>query len=262
MLKKLLLIGATAALAASQAIAADITDEPVVFDWSGPYVGLTAGWAWTKADGSVSAPIENLNDEAAAVIENFWDDDIKADGFTGGATLGFNHQMGSLVLGVEGDLSFLDHDETRDSEALLQGQPITLLGHEKLEADLFATLRLRAGLALDQTLVFVTGGAAYTDAKVKRELQWDFGDGCPASGGGFEICHKGDAEFDWGWTIGAGVEHAFDDNWSVKLEYLYADFGNQDFNTTNPTFPPQVFGHSFDLDMHIVRAGLNLRFNP
>lgn len=156
-------------------------------------------------------------------------------------------------------MSFLDADETGENEAA--GQGLFVRVRDMLQADVLATLRLRAGLAIDQTLLYVTGGGAYTDARITRDLDWDGGDGCPPAGGGLERCHSGEADFDWGWTIGAGIEHAFASNWSVKAQYLYADFGNQDFTSTNPVpDPSQTLKHSFDLDMHIVRAGVNYRF--
>jgi hypothetical protein len=41
----------------------------------------------------------------------------------------------------------------------------------------------------------VTGGGAYTDAKVSRDLEWD-GDGCPIVVDGLNRCHSGHANFD------------------------------------------------------------------
>ena len=33
-----------------------------------------------------------------------------------------------------------------------------------------------------------------------------------------------------GWTVGGGVEWLLNPNWSVKVEYLYYDFGLNDNN--------------------------------
>jgi outer membrane immunogenic protein len=68
------------------------------------------------------------------------------------------------------------------------------------------------------------------------------------------------AQVGLGWTIGAGIEHAFTASLSLKAEYLYVDFGNEEFTTTNVNNSDQTLKHSFDLDMHIVRLGLNWRF--
>lgn len=257
MITRLLVTGAAIAFAASRAFAADVA-EPSAYDWSGPYVGLTAGYAWGSADGSVEIPPDTEIDELAAELaEDVLDGNTKADGFNGGLTLGFNHQIDNLVLGIEGDASFLDLDGSREAERPGFG---AARGRDELKADFLATLRLRAGLALDQTLVYLTGGGAYTDAKVRRDLDWSFVSGCPDAGGDYERCHSGNAEFDIGWTIGAGIEQALASNLSLKIEYLYADFGKEEFATENPEVEGQTMRHSFDLDMHIVRAGVNLRF--
>ena len=52
-----------------------------------------------------------------------------------------------------------------------------------------------------------------------------------------------------GWTLGAGLEYAMWSNWSVKLEYLYADLGKASFGGTDVEFKTSI-----------VRAGLNYRF--
>ena len=35
-----------------------------------------------------------------------------------------------------------------------------------------------------------------------------------------------------GWTAGGGVEYAFSDSWTAKLEYLYADLGDVTYSST------------------------------
>jgi outer membrane immunogenic protein len=59
-----------------------------------------------------------------------------------------------------------------------------------------------------------------------------------------------------GWTIGAGLEQRWTQNVSLKLEYLYMDFGRDEyFQITNRT-PERV-----DLDVHTVRIGLSYSFS-
>lgn len=71
-----------------------------------------------------------------------------------------------------------------------------------------------------------------------------------------------------GWTAGGGVEFTLSGRWSMKIEYLYADFGSAIKTTsTNLTaftppisFPTNVFSHQADLITHIFRTGVNYRF--
>ena len=66
-----------------------------------------------------------------------------------------------------------------------------------------------------------------------------------------------------GYTVGAGIEHAFGSNWTVKAEYLYYDFRDETVNVA--VIPGSGGGGTgynsrFENDGHIVRAGLNYKF--
>jgi outer membrane immunogenic protein len=71
------------------------------------------------------------------------------------------------------------------------------------------------------------------------------------------ICCTDETHSRVGYTVGGGFETAFNTNWSVKLEYLYVNFGTKhNYTTAVAAIAENVF-----LDAHIVRAGLNYRFN-
>jgi outer membrane immunogenic protein len=136
-------------------------------------------------------------------------------GFVAGGTLGYNLQTGVWVWGIEGDFNF-------------SGMKDDVAGIET-KIPYFATLRGRIGYAgWGNLMPYITGGATYAKLDV--------------SGGG-------GSDSRLGWTIGAGLEYALFSNWSVKLEYLYADLGS--FGIT---------GGDVDVKANIVRAGLNYRF--
>jgi len=56
----------------------------------------------------------------------------------------------------------------------------------------------------------------------------------------------------------AGVEYAFAPHWSVKLEYLYLDFGRESTTWTLGALPSITDDARFT--MNVVRAGVNYRF--
>ena len=60
-----------------------------------------------------------------------------------------------------------------------------------------------------------------------------------------------------GWTIGGGAEYMFVQNWSVKAEYQYYDFGDARFQNPPALVP---FG-TFHNDEHTLKVGVNYRFN-
>ena len=182
--------------ARTMAPAAPIVAAAPIFTWSGFYLGVNAGYGWSNNDSDVI----DLVDE---------DDD---GGFIGGAQVGYNYQIGSFVVGVEGDLQYIDFGSTRFRDA-------GLVLREAGIDDWFGTARARAGVAFGQALIYGTGGFAFAD----------------------------DAN---GWTVGGGVEYAFTNNLSAKIEGLYVNLDNDD------DFP----GFDGETDFGVVRAGLNFRF--
>ena len=93
---KLSLAAALSVLAlGSAAVAADLPRRatapapyvaPVpVFTWTGLYAGVNAGYGWGTQKGAANAAFGKL------------------DGAQVGGTVGYNYQMGQIVLGVEGD---------------------------------------------------------------------------------------------------------------------------------------------------------------
>jgi outer membrane immunogenic protein len=147
------LIGCSAAafLIASSAYAADV-EAPLPYDWSGPYIGLHAGYLWgdvkVEEEGEPLAPGGDI------------------DGFVGGALVGFNYQLDPLVLGIDGDFGFADVDG--DGAVALEPEY-----HYELNWN--AHIRGRLGLSLDRILIFVAGGLAIADLDIEEEQQLQIG---------------------------------------------------------------------------------------
>lgn len=189
------------------------------FSWNGIYIGIHGGYGWSTFDSGGTS------------------DDAK--GWLGGFQLGYNYQIDSFVLGVEGDFSFADvADDISD--------PFGTGGNASLKNDYFATIAGRVGYAFDRFLVYGKGGVAFTRDK------YDITDGI----GGFA-----NGTFNrTGWMVGGGLEYAFWDNWSVKAEYNYLSFGSITETLTaggGITASPA----NVSLISHLVKVGLNYRFN-
>lgn len=194
-----------------------------VFSWTGLYVGGHIGYGWANFAGDDPAGGEPA----------------KAKGWLGGVTLGYNYQINAFVIGVEGDYSWANVNYT---ETNIFGTG----GEAKLKNDFYATAALRLGYAVDRFLIYGKGGAAWTRDK------WDVTDGV----GGFA-----NGTFNRvGWMVGGGVEYAFWNNWSAKVEYNYLHFKSIEENLTTggglTATPANV-----KLDAHLVKLGLNYRFN-
>lgn len=143
-------------------------------------------------------------------------------GYNVGGTLGYNWQMGAFVYGIEGDLSYTSNDGTISGTNLTQ--------------DYMATVRARFGWALGQrTLVYGTGGYAGSNFKAS-------------------VAGVSDEKFRNGWTLGAGVEYALLPQWTVKGEYLYVDYGSQNY------FAGTALARSISNTDSLFRVGLNYKF--
>jgi outer membrane immunogenic protein len=145
-----------------------------------------------------------------------------------GGTAGYNLQLGSMVVGLETDFDWSD----------IKGSTNNCISTCKTQNTWLGTARGRIGYAFDRFLPYFTAGAAFGEVK-----------GTVTGAGNF-------AETEVGWTAGAGVEYAFLDNWTAKLEYLYVDLGKANCNTACSG------GNPFDVTFttSIVRGGLNYKF--
>jgi outer membrane immunogenic protein len=107
------------------------------------------------------------------------------------------------------------------------------------------TGRVRAGAALDNLLLYVTGGVA----AARINTTWkDFDEVAQIN------------EWRWGWVAGFGTEWAFTDRISLRSEVLYVDFVDRahrvPFNSGFINFAH--FTHSDSA--WIARVGLNVKF--
>jgi outer membrane immunogenic protein len=112
-------------------------------------------------------------------------------------------------------------------------------------------IRGRIGYAFAPAwLVYVTGGGAATSAKLT------------IADAAIGVAPLSQSDTRWGWTVGAGVEWGFSGNWSLKLEYLHADFGNSNYFTPDiNTGVIVVLSQNARLTDDMVRVGVNYRFN-
>jgi outer membrane immunogenic protein len=252
-MRKLLLIVTSTVAMSSYATAADLemaTVGPEPYDWTGAYIGINAGVAFGDSTFETELTGDFLTDPNLAAYEASYPQELDNDDtdFTGGLTAGFNWQPGSLVFGVEGDINFLDSEESRfyDIDVI-----DTTLEHE---IDWFATLRARLGFAADNLLFYITGGLAAGEVETSVDMVTIV----PVY-----VWTGSSSEIEVGWTIGGGVEWALSDAWSIKGEYLWVDLGSDSYDLDNdPANPDQGYtirAHS-DTQFGVARIGVNLHF--
>ena len=185
---------ACAILFSGPAMAADLAPQPVEPLPAAP-VYLPFSWTGFYIGAHAGGAFSNGDSNLAAPLDSF-----DANGFVGGVHAGYNYQMNQFVLGIEGDF---------DGTSISGKATDPVLGVNKLSVPWQGSVRARLGYAWDRFLLYGTGGAAFADAKVSG----------------------GDSKTLAGWTVGAGVEYAFTDSWSGRLEYRYTDFQSASFTT-------------------------------
>ena len=166
------------------------------YNWNGAYVGLNLGYQFGKATNWGAEP----------------------NGFAGGLQAGYNWQSGQWVFGAETDLQ-------------LSGADDTFAGY-KFSNPWFGTLRGRAGIAMNNVLLYLTAGLAYGRGRV-------------------EFAGLSESHAHVGWTLGLGVEVALTQNWSARAEFLYVDLNDHTYGLTG-------LGHGFESSL--LRFGVNYRF--
>jgi len=206
---------ATSGAALIVALAAhDASAQTPVYNWTGFYVGAHGGYGWGDVNLSGGDKIKSTK------------------GWVGGLQAGYNWQLSSIVIGSEIDASL----SGVKGEEFFSNKDISM--HQRWSG----TARLKAGLPINGMpgvggiLLYGTGGLAVSQWKDKVEFT------------GGEVDKASATHF--GWTAGAGMEVALSPSVSMKLEYLYADYGNKKYD-----------GEKRDPRLSTLRLGVNYRFS-
>ncbi len=220
---------ATLATIAGPAVAADIPyrEAPPVyaptvplFTWTGLYLGGQIGYAWGT--------------DKLTVYPFGFGTNYMPNGVVGGAHVGYNVQLNQFVAGLEGDVEGSGINRSFSPSGVAYRTKVPMQG----------SIRARLGVAFDRVLLYATGGVEFA---------------------GFENSYAGFPAFTQfsetraGWTIGGGLEYAVTNNWSVRAEYRYTDFGHiSNFNVPVFGFGSLVNHHETE---NAVRAGFSYKFD-
>ena len=238
-MKPIIVVVVALLASASRVMAADLpvpqapvpppTYFPAYYNWTGVYLGANGGYGFGQNRWSV----------AGLSSGNF-----NTNGFLAGGTLGANYQTGPYLVGFEGDIDWSNvQGNTSAATCAALGAPAGTTCQTK--STWLGTARARVGYAFDRLLVFGSGGAAF--------------------GGLQPVLNPGGVVFSptpqLGWTAGAGVEYAFTDAISAKVEYLFVNLGTVacPVSTTLTGCGPFT-SHSFTFSENLVRAGVNYKF--
>jgi opacity protein-like surface antigen len=200
--------------------------------FNGGYVGGNAGAVSHTA----------LRQDRDAILEIFGDLSASTSGATAGAQLGWDWQSCGRLLGVVADLNW---SAVTATAMKAPHSP----GYRAMEGSLnwFSTFRGRAGLVVDDALIYVTGGPAIAgigSAVTRRETNVNV--------------HHAFNDVRWGAAIGVGAEFAVAGNWSVNTELLYLQFVRNDHSLQRNN---NAFSVENQDSAWVSRIGLNYRWD-
>jgi opacity protein-like surface antigen len=229
---------ASAAYLPGQALAPIYKAPPVVYNWTGPYIGGNIGAAWQGLSGTNFSDTLGSTFTAPTNVQ-----------FMGGGQVGVNYQFwGGVVIGAEAMFDWLPSTQTASITATAPDGTGAFFG--TINNRWLTTATGRLGYAWDRVLFYGKGGGAWVGA---------CSPGITVGGAPLTLTSSNNSDF--GWTAGFGLEWAFWNNWSLRAEYDYIGLSNQTF-TVAPG--PTTFGDDVitfnNRSISIMTVALNYKF--
>lgn len=251
MRKLLLATTCTIAVSTTPAWAADwappipVKAPPAIFNWTGCYLGGNVGGGWGRKDFSDEFFTPSLFPGFFG-IEPASSPTASTSGWLAGGQVGCNYQFATnWVVGIEGAGDWANIHGS--SDPFFGGKAVF-----NAHTDWLASVTGRLGYAVNNWLFYAKGGAAWAGDKYSM----------PGTFEGTPFDYTG-SETRSGWTIGGGVEWAFWQNWSARVEYAYYDFGTNSLNLID-TGPVGAYTgpdlSSIKQRIQTVTFGVNYRF--
>ncbi len=205
---------------------------PVFPIWEGFYAGANFGGAWSQVD--AASNVVFLGGSAGTIIGNRT---LSSSDSFGGVQAGYNFQSGNGVFGVEFDLGGMGLGAS--GTFVDTSNPLRVL-RVSGSSGWYGDLTGRAGYAVSNALFYAKGGFAFLTGDVQIA---DSFDNINQHSGTFT-----------GWTIGGGIEYALNPSWTIKGEYMYFDFGNNNLSCCSGSSSGQL---DDSLSVNTVKLGFN-----
>ena len=250
-----ILIAASLVMLSTAAFAADLLNyklaplmAPVpAFDWTGLHLGVVGGYA---VDGNDARYSYNNIPSPQAIPLLPKKADLTSNGANVGGVVGYDRQMNGVVLGLEGDMSWMnldDHDTSIVAHVPSTVPHLTFKTDDQM--DWLSTIRGRIGIPFEHVLVYGTGGLAIADTSMNTSVV---------------IRREGTlagatVDTKVGWTAGGGAELAIADHLTLKAEALYFDLGDVSVSATNPQTTISIDAEK-KITGVVARGGIGYKF--
>lgn len=225
-------------------------------EWEGLYAGFSLGYNKTEAD--LDSEVQNTtyftSPQDAPQMNPLLSEDIDEDNLSGSILLGINKQNKRLVYGLEMDLTFSNYEEKNDTGNIFYlSQPAhTFRIENELESNWLMSIRPRIGYATKKSLFFLSAGPVLTHIDYTFKFEETFNN---------DRDDFSEKDWEWGWSGSVGYEHILNNNWRLKVEYLYYRFNDiVDAKSQLATNTGDGFIHDMDLEINSFRIGFVKKF--
>ena len=238
---RLLALAGAAVLAAGIAAPAAAQDG---YSWTGPYIGARLGYSWQPNDSDERLLFDTNRDGSFNdTVRTAAGADAFSPGFCGGQAvaatrvgcihdrqgtsysghLGFDYQLGSsLVVGVVGEYG---NATVKDSVSGFSTTPASYSLTRTLRG--MGTLRARAGFAINNTLIYGTGGGAY--GRVRTRFGTTNNANAFVQPNGSDARNSAYSDNRYGYTFGGGIEQRVARNFSIGALFLHTSLSDHDY---------------------------------
>jgi outer membrane immunogenic protein len=212
---------------------------PVIYNWTGFYIGGNGGWGQSHSC---------LNFDGFGIF-GFADGCASRSGGVAGGQVGYRWQANQWVFGLEAQGDWADLSRTRVSPFFDQFNPLPGLTSVRTKTDGIGLFTGQIGYAWNQALFYVKGGAAVTSNRLSILDTFT----------GIELASASATR--WGGTVGAGFEYGFSPNWSFGVEYNHLWMGDNNNSFSGVNFGSAAFiNNRITQDVDMVTARINYRF--
>ncbi|GAA5103643.1 outer membrane protein [Bartonella jaculi] len=236
------ILTSVSAVQAADVVVPEQPAAPVIaapsFSWSGFYLGGQIGGFSGKTTSSYLKGKDTGN--WTPVGKEFLP---KLSGFVGGIYAGYNVDVDNgVIIGIDTDIMWSDKKDTKDVKApgkekteeasekrarMIRAEEPTeedgaasdQIVHHTLKQKWFGATRVRIGFSTDRIMPYVAGGVAYTQLRNIYEK-------ADNTAGAFDLLHDEKKKM-VGYTLGGGLDFAITDNFIVRAEYRYSDYGKK-----------------------------------
>jgi opacity protein-like surface antigen len=213
----------------------DYRPPALLYDWTGFHIGAHVSETSFNVSGSAVNGATGTPVASGIVSPSDWH---------GGIQLGYDYMMPSrVVIGMEADVSSGSRKTVATADAS---------GTAGYETNVFdsETVRARLGYAVDDILLYGTGGLAWSNNQyIRTQLTGTLN---LATSGTDEAITK----YLSGWTAGGGIAFAFEENWNAFAEYRHTSYGS----STN-ALPFSAIVTTSKTEVNEVDFGVNYKFS-